>query len=389
MLLGLSSRHVRRILRDFVSDGLPSLVHGNTGKSPKNKISSHVTERIKDITSDGGIFNGLNTCHLHDLILEREDITIGRSTLHRLLIDNHVTLPGQRKHKVRRMRRKRSPSEGMLLQIDGSSHDWLSGRSTKIALLGAVDDATGKIVHLIFRPTEDQAGYIMLIRHIARTNGLPGALYHDKHTILRSPKKASIDDELAGREPQSQVQRIIADLGITSIPADSPQAKGRIERLWGTLQDRLIKEMSMESISTLDDANAFLPGFIARFNKRFAQPAENPECAWVIPDRRLDMVYHFSTCEGRVIKKDHTVAWQGMILQLLPGKDDLILPGQSISVHMTPEGDIHVYKDRIKLKHKEICARPVAQAVAPELPAKQPDRVSVSRRNRWLFQPAA
>ena len=109
---------------------------------------------------------------------------------------------------------------------------WLEGRGPKMDLLGAIDDATGKVVYAHFRPSEDQVGYLLMLRTVALTHGLPHILYHDRHTILRSPKQATIEDELAGRQPQSQIQRIMEELGITSIPALSPQAKGRIERLW-------------------------------------------------------------------------------------------------------------------------------------------------------------
>ena len=129
-------------------------------------------------------------------------------------------------------RRERRRQEGELLQIDGSHHDWLEGRAKKMCLLGGIDDATSKIVGLLFRPTEDQAGYLLLMRQIATDPryGLPMAFYHDKHTILLSPKEATIEDELAGAEPMSQIQQVLRRLGIEGIPAHSPQAKGRIER---------------------------------------------------------------------------------------------------------------------------------------------------------------
>ena len=142
-------------------------------------------------------------------------------------------------------------------------------------MIGAIDDATGQVLFLLFRPTEDQVGYILLLRAIAYEYGLPMSIYHDRHTILRSPKQPTLDDELAGQPPMSQVQRMMAELGIESITAHSPQAKGRIERLWGILQDRLTKELRLAGVTTLEDANAFLPAFLVRYNARFAQPARS------------------------------------------------------------------------------------------------------------------
>ncbi len=147
------------------------------------------------------------------------------------------------------------------------------GRGPEMDLLGAIDDATGKVVYVHFLKSEDQVGYLLTLRTVALTYGLPHILYHDRHTILRSPKQATIEDELAGRQPQSQIQRVMEQLGITSIPALSPQAKGRIERLWQTFQDRLIKEMRLAGIDSLEQANAFLETFIPAYNERFAKPA--------------------------------------------------------------------------------------------------------------------
>ncbi len=132
-----------------------------------------------------------------------------------------------------------------------------------------------------FRPTEDQVGYLLLLRSIAQHYGLPMGIYHDRHTILRSPKQPTLEEQLAGQPPMSQLQRIMAELGIESIAAYSPQAKGRIERLWGTLQDRLTKELRLADITTLEDANAFLPGFSERFNLRFAKAPQDPQSARV------------------------------------------------------------------------------------------------------------
>jgi CheY-like chemotaxis protein len=142
------------------------------------------------------------------------------------------------------MQRERKSAEGMMLQTDASPHDWLEGRAPEV-IYSALSMMRSAKWYASFRPSEDQIGYLLMLRTVALNYGLPHILYHDRHTILRPPKQASIEDELAGRKPQSQVQRIIEQLGIRSIPALSPQAKGRIERLWQTFQDRLRKEMRL------------------------------------------------------------------------------------------------------------------------------------------------
>lgn len=135
---------------------------------------------------------------------------------------------------------------------------WLEERCPKASLIGTIDDATGQVLFLLFRPTEDKVRYLLLLRTIAATCGLPRSIYHDRHTILRSPKQSTLDDELAGRPPRSKMQRMMAQLGIESITAHSPQAKGRIERLWTTLQECLTKELRLAGVTTLQDANTFL-----------------------------------------------------------------------------------------------------------------------------------
>jgi hypothetical protein len=279
----------------------------------------------------------------------------------------------------------------MLLQIDGSPHDWLSGRGPRITLIGAIDDATGKIISAVFRPSEDQEGYLTLMRSIAVEHGLPESYYHDKHTILRSPKEATIEDELAGKEPMSQLQRVMSELGIASIPAHSPQAKGRIERLWKTLQDRLTREMTLSGVSSIDEANAFLPRFIERFNERFGREPEDAESAWVEIGADTDLDYYFAICESRVVRQDHTIAWYGKAYQILPDEGCMVTAGKRVEVRVTPEGHTNIYSGKHRLAWREVqVVRSVPKQ--PTAPSKQPkpaDPRAAARRRGWLYQPNA
>jgi hypothetical protein len=389
-LLELSRRQLNRVLVGYRVKGLPSLVHGNAGKVPANKTRPELASAIFGLAEEQGEYHDFNICHMHDMLADNQAITLGRSTLDRLLRANNIICRQPHKKQVRRKHRERSSAEGMLLQIDGSYHDWLEGRGPKMSLIGAVDDAKGEIVHLVFRPTEDLAGYLMLLRGIATTRGLPESLYHDRHTILRSPKEPTIDDELAGIEPQSQFQRLMSELGITSIAARSPQAKGRVERLWGTLQDRLVKEMRLKGINSLEQANAFLPGFIRRYNKRFAKQPQNPQSAWVKLESRTDLAYYFCAKESRVVRADHTISWLGKMLEILPDSRNTCLAGKAIDVHITPETELFLYYGKKRLLHRVIqpIARPKLQPEA-EMAAKKaqlPDPASLARRRAWLYE---
>jgi hypothetical protein len=374
------------MLADFRSDGIASIPHGNSGRASLNKTDDDIMEKIVDLAKEGGKYHGFNVCHMTDLLRDEEDILIGRSTLDRILRDKHITVSRKRRSGTRK-RRERSSAEGSMLQIDGSPHDWLMGRGDRMCLIGAVDDATGKIIYGQFRPTEDLTGYLLMLRWIVRNHGLPASLYHDKHTILRSPGHVSIEDELAGKEPQSQFQRVMDELGIESIAAHSPQAKGRIERTWGVLQDRLVKEMGLWNISNAEDANAFLPEFMPRYNERFGVSPKDKESAWIAVEADMDMDYYFCTREARTLRRDYTIPWKGEIIQILPTRDERLAAGTRVNVHITPEGSLYVYDGRRRLSHRMIEARPQGVVNPPhcEKPAKLSDPEKLARRRAWLY----
>jgi transposase len=396
-LLGVSVRQVRRLRASYRAEGMAAVVHGNQGRAPANRTDPAVVERIVQLAGPGGKYHDLNTCHLQELLAREEQIAIGRSTLDRLLKQAGVRKAAPATAPVHRRRRERRSAEGMLLQIDGSPFTWLEGRAAKATLIGAIDDATGKILFLFFRPTEDQVGYLWLLHSIAQRYGLPMSIYHDRHTILRSPKQATLDEQLAGQSPMSQLQRVMAELGIESIAAYSPQAKGRIERLWSTLQDRLTKELRLADSTTLDDANAFLPGFIERYNARFGRPPADPESAWVPLPADLDFNYYFAIRETRVVRADYCIRFDGQLLQIRPGPDDRSLAAQRISVHVGPAGDIHLYDGKRRLTYQRVAAPPpqptapasrVATVASMPEPTPPPQPAAPKRtaaQRRWLF----
>ena len=387
LLLGVSPRHVRRLCARFRQEGMPSVVHANRERPPANRTAPADRERILGLAGPGGLYHDLNICHLQERLDSEEGIAIGRSTLDRLLRQHGLRTPSRPPAKVYRRRLRRS-AEGMLLQMDASPFAWLEGNGPRLSLLGAVDDATGKIVALRFRPTEDQAGYLALLRAIAVDYGLPLAIYHDRHTILRSPKEPTLADELAGRTPQSQVQRLLSELGIESIPAHSPQAKGRIERLWGTLQDRLVKELRLAGITSLEGANAFLPGFTRRYNARFAKPPRDPQSAWVPLPAETDLAYYFAAREERTVRADHCVQWQGQTLQLVVGAHEPSLAKRKVNVHTVPEGEVYLYDGKRRLDYEQVAVPLAAPAVVlPQVRVanKAPDPRAKAKQRAWLY----
>jgi len=212
-----------------------------------------------------------------------------------------------------------------MLQADGSSHDWLEGRGPKLTLIAYIDDATNK-VYATFREQEDAAGYLEVLQEICLTEGIPQSMYIDKR--LTSRKKTNLADQLAGKEPKSQFERVLDGLGIELIPAHFPQAKGRIERLFGSLQDRLVKALREAGADSLPAANGVLKQFLGKYNQRFMVKAEQDESAFVPWGEPRDPYSLFAFKYTRTVKNDNTISFDNHLLQLPPGRDSVLLPKQ-------------------------------------------------------------
>lgn len=363
-LLKRSSRQVLRMKRAYQQQGMSAAVHGNTGREPANKTDTETLEKLRELAGPDGLYKCYNTCHLAEVLARDHDLSLSRATLDRLLVAQGLRKRERPGERTLRKRRKRRAAEGVMLQIDGSPFPWLGAAQGNYCLLGAIDDATGKIACLVLRPTEDQAGYLMLLRQVAVEHGLPQSVYHDKHTILRSPKTPTLEEELAGKLPRSQIGRILDLLGIESIVAHSPQAKGRVERLWKTLQDRLAKELATRGITTVEAAHAYFPEFIARYNATFAKEPKDKESAYMPIEAQMDLDYYFSAADTRTVRPDHTLSYLSQVLQLMPAKRGPSLVGQQVEVHQLPDGTLKVYLKRNHIAHK-------LQTVAPPQCPKQ------------------
>lgn len=358
LLLGVSERQVWRLRVRFLAEGPTGLVHGNRGRSPAHRLDEGVRRRILELA--GTTYAGLNDCHLADLLAEREDITVSRPTLRRLLRDAGHPSPRRRRPPRHRSRRDRMPQAGLLLQTDGSRHDWLGDRGPRLTLVAAIDDATGVVTGATFRDEEDAAGYLAVIRETVRRYGVPVALYRDRHTIFElSDRVLSLEEQLADRRRPTQVGRALEELGIGSIPARSPQAKGRVERLWGTLQDRLVAELRLAGIADRDAADRFLPTFLRRFNRAFGVPALDAGAAWRPSPGDAALERICSLRYRRVVARDHTVRAGATILQLPPGPGRRGYAGIDVELQLRLDGRIAVWDDDRRLLIAPAPADPV------------------------------
>ncbi len=244
-VLALSLRQVRRLLAAYRQEGVAALAHGNRGRAPHNRLKAELRQQV--LTLAQGRYAGVNHQHLTELLAGREQVHLSRSSLRRILHAAGMTSPRKRRAPRHRTRRERQPQEGMLLQLDASHHDWREGRGPRLTLLGAIDDATGTVPAAHFQEQEDARGYFLLFQEIVTTRGIPLAVYRDRHAVFAPTQQQpwSLEDELAGHPAPTQFGRLLEELGVRSIAARSPQAKGRIERRWGTFQDRLVTELRL------------------------------------------------------------------------------------------------------------------------------------------------
>ena len=343
VLLGVTERQVWRLLAAYRRAGAAGLRHGNAGRQPAHALTPATRERVLALARTR--YQGCNHQQLSELLAEREGIALSRSSVRRILLDAGLASPRGHAAPQHRQRRPRRPQAGMLVQVDASLHDWLQGRGPYLTLLAAIDDATSEVPAALFRPTEDAHGYFLLIQRLAATHGRPLALYHDRHGIFRpNPKQApSVAEQLAGRAEPTQFGRLLAELGIASIAAQSPQAKGRIERLFGTLQDRLVVELRLAGATTLDQANQALADFLPRFNARFRVPAAETGRAYrpLDPARRPEEVFCFKY--ARVVAADNTVQLGEHRLQLLPTPTRQSWVRATVEVHERLDGSLAVY----------------------------------------------
>lgn len=318
-VLGLSTRQIRNLARAHRERGKGALVHGNTGRAPPNRIPDELRDRVLALAR--GRYAGFNDQHLCEKLREVEGLAVSRPSLQRILRGAGVAAVRKRRARAHRGRREREAQAGLMLLWDGSRHDWLEGRGPMLCLMAAVDDATGELLPgAHFVEQECAAGYLRVLYEIARAKGLPHAIYMDQHgSLKRNDSSWTLEEELRGKQEPTQVGRALEALGIQVIFANSPQAKGRVERQWGTLQDRLCSELRLAGARTKDEANGLLAKYLPAHNRRFAKPAREATSAWrkVAPGTDLQQVcaFHYEA----VVQNDNTVRIAGKVLDIPPG----------------------------------------------------------------------
>ena len=339
-LLGRSRRQVYRLRKAYRQQGVHAIPHGNRGRTPHNAIAPEVRQLVVHLAVDGP-YKEWNHHHVADQLRDDHDLQISAASVRRIRLAAGGKSPHTRRPSKGRRSRARKPQVGIMQQIDASPHHWFGPDLPRCDLHAAIDDATGIITAAVFRHEEDCAGYLTLLEQMIRDWGVPLSVYSDRHNIFVSPRgeKLTVEQELAGqRAPLTQFGMALDQLGIQRIQAHSPQAKGRVERLFGTLQDRLLHEMQLAGITTIEQANAFLSEFIPRYNARFAQPPEDPEPAWRPAPPPEVLAEALCLRYIRVGRNDNTVSFGGRSLLVADRKRSYAR--KSIEIRIALDGQI-------------------------------------------------
>lgn len=347
-LLGVSYRQGKRIRKRYMSDGVSGLAHKGRGKSSSKAVSASLREKV--LSLKGGVYAAHNDAHFTGALAEREGINLSRETVRQILRGYGVAAKRSRKAPRHRKRRERRPIEGMMAQWDGSPHRWFGDDLPPCCLMAAVDDATGKLLGALFVQSESSESYLRLLAMVAQRHGVPVSVYHDRHgSLVRNDPYWSLEEELAGSRYPTHVGRVLAELGIGSIPAGSPQAKGRIERAFGVLQDRMIAEMGLDGIKDMNAANEWLKKvFIARHNARFAKPA--PEEGSAFRKVGAQEMYNATTfAYEAVVGSDNCVRIGGLMIDIPAGKGGRGYAKSRVSVRQHLDGKWSVWKDGEKI----------------------------------------
>jgi transposase len=378
-LLGISARQMKRLRRKMKARGVQGLLNGNRGKAPWNKTVSEKIEQVLKLAR--GRYQGLNDTHLTEKLKEKEKIVVSRATVRTILRQAGIAAVRKRGVKRHYKRRERRAQEGALLLWDGSPHRWFGQEQGEWSLMAVIDDASGALLHGVFALQEDAQSYLICLRQILLEKGIPLALYMDRHGIFRrNDDHWSLQEQLAGEQAPTQVGQALRELGIEAIFALSPQAKGRVERLFNTLQDRLVQELRLAGIASPQQATSFVNGpFKADFNARFAKPARQSQAAWRPLPKGLDIDRICSFRYEATVGNDNAVRLAGIILDIPPGPRHRGYAKARVEVRQLLDGRWRVYsKDQLLLE----TTPPIVPAPLRTLKRKQ--RRTKTGRNRKI-----
>lgn len=343
MLLGVSYRHAFRLKKAFKERGIEGIIPKERGG--RKAIPENLKEKVA-ILFKGKYGKRFNILHFNEKLKENENILLSYETVRNILIEKKIHKPKKRRKRSYFKRRKRMPKEGMLLQMDSSFHHWLENIPERWYLTTMVDDATNRLLYAKFFPKDTVFNNMEGIRKVIEKEGLFMALYVDKASHFKTTRYAGVHYDVSVEQEETNIEKALEELGITLIPANTPQAKGRIERDFGTLQDRLISELWLAGIKDYKEANRFLRKvFISYFNKRFSKEADGSVYK---PPMGIDLDLIFTKRYMRSVSNDNTISFFNQEILIPPSRKKLNFSKKRVEVRLSAEGIIWIlYKGEV------------------------------------------
>jgi transposase len=349
-ILGLTDRQVRRIARNIRRDGDAGICHKSRGKRAHNRIAQKTKDRAVTLCQD--TYKEFGPTHASEKLFSVHKIKVSDETLRGWFKKEHIPYKS-RKKRPHRQWRERKPHRGEMVQMDGSHHDWFEGRGPWCVLMGYVDDATGTVYARLYEYEGTLPAMDGFKRYI-RLYGLPQSVYLDRHSTYKVTAKQTIEEELNDVQPMSHFEKSLAHLEVKVIHAYSPQAKGRIERLFGTFQDRVVKEMRLAGVTNIAEGNTFLDSYLPEYNAKYAKEAAQKADFHrpIINKRALDTILSIKT--DRSLRNDFTIAHNKKLYQIKSN-----IRTKKVTVEERTDGSMRIIHNGQKLVYQEILSRPI------------------------------
>jgi len=364
-LLELSTRQTRRIVLRVKQEGESGVIHRLRGRESNRRTDDEEKAKVLKLYKDK--YEGFGPTLFCEKLVEIHKIRFSDETVRKWLLKSGDWEKSSKRRKHRQWR-ERKEYYGQLQQVDGSHHDWLEGRGAKMVLMAYIDDATGRVYCRFYKYEGTKPALDSFLRYIKKY-GMPQIVYLDKHTTYKSPSQATIEQELSGEEPMSQFERALKELGVKVIHANSPQAKGRVERLFKTLQDRLVKEMRLKGIKTLEGANEFLKEYLPVLNRKFNVVARGKGDMHSSLPKGVDLDRILCIKTQRALRNDFTLVHDKKFYQVLDNTS-----AKTVMVEERVNGTMRIYTRDRSLKYKQLLEMPkkVEKIKMSELPFDLP-----------------
>jgi transposase-like protein len=359
-ILGLTDRQVRRIARNVKMDGNAGICHKSRGKRAHNRIADKIKDKAVTICRD--LYKEFGPTHASEKLLMVHKIKVSDETLRGWFQEGQIPYTG-RKKRPHRQWRERKPHRGEMVQMDGSHHDWFEGRGPWCVLMGYIDDATGTVYARLYEYEGTLPAMDGFKRYI-RLYGIPQSVYLDRHSTYKVTAKQSIEEQLNDIQPMSSFEKSLADLDVKVIHAYSPQAKGRVERLFRTFQDRVVKEMRLAGVTNIAEGNTFLDSYLPEFNTKYAKEAaqEADFHRPIVNKRALDTILSIKT--DRSLRNDFTIAHNKKLYQIKSN-----IRAKKVIVEERTDGIMRIFHNGQQLKYQEIVARSQQETKSAKKPS--------------------